>query len=248
MKIEGVQVSIKLGSLYKAGQVFVLEGDNEKNIRSSCFNALKKAKKAACKKAVFFVGDMAAFPAAACAKILAQEIYRHIKEDKPTIKKIEMVLDNKKNFKIFDKTITGYLTHLSEVLTKGPFVTVDTIIEVKGGIVLIKRSNPPFGWAIPGGFVDYNESLEEAAEREAFEETGLKVKNLRQMHTYSLPGRDPRFHTVTTVFVCQASGDPCAASDAAEAVIFNPDSWQKLHLAFDHRKVLSDYLKFKKNS
>ncbi|HQP91583.1 MAG TPA: NUDIX hydrolase [Candidatus Omnitrophota bacterium] len=140
----------------------------------------------------------------------------------------------------------GYLNHLLEVLIHGPLVTVDTIIKLKDGIVLIKRSNPPFGWALPGGFVDYGESLEEAALREAEEETGLKVKNLRQMHTYSKPGRDPRFQTVTTVFVAEAKGKPVAASDAASAGVFTPQTWKKLHLAFDHAKVLADYLKFKK--
>ncbi|MEK7850204.1 MAG: NUDIX domain-containing protein, partial [Candidatus Omnitrophota bacterium] len=85
-------------------------------------------------------------------------------------------------------------------------MTVDTIIEVEGGVVLIKRSNPPFGWAIPGGFLDYGESLEEAAAREAKEETGLVVTNLKQFHTYSDPVRDPRFHTISTVFICQAKG------------------------------------------
>lgn len=113
------------------------------------------------------------------------------------------------------------------------------------GIVLIKRSNPPFGWAIPGGFVDYGETLEQAAAREAKEETGLNVKNLKQLHTYSDPDRDPRFHTVTTVFVCQAKGSPKAASDAKAAGIFKPGEWKDLKLAFDHEKVLRDYLQQK---
>ncbi|HAJ56283.1 MAG TPA: NUDIX hydrolase [Candidatus Omnitrophica bacterium] len=148
-------------------------------------------------------------------------------------------------FDVFDRTIRGYLAHLLEVLTQGPYVTVDTIIEVDGGIVLIKRSNPPFGWALPGGFVDYGESLEEAAAREAFEETGLRVKDLRQMHTYSAPGRDPRFQTITTVFTCRAKGAPKAASDAQDAGIFTPATWRNVHIAFDHKKILADYQKSK---
>ncbi|OIO36164.1 MAG: hypothetical protein AUJ74_03435 [Candidatus Omnitrophica bacterium CG1_02_44_16] len=126
-------------------------------------------------------------------------------------------------------------------LCQGPFVTVDTIIEVEGGVVLIKRSNPPFGWAIPGGFLDYGESLEEAAAREAKEETGLVVTNLRQFHTYSNPERDPRFHTISTVFICQAKGKPEAASDAAVARIVGLGAWRDMEIAFDHKRVLEDY-------
>ncbi|MFH0876645.1 MAG: NUDIX hydrolase [Candidatus Omnitrophota bacterium] len=134
---------------------------------------------------------------------------------------------------------------MAHKICQGPFVTVDAIIETSGGVVLIKRSNPPFGWAIPGGFVDYGESLEKAVAREAKEETSLVVRNLKQMHTYSDPFRDPRFHTVTTVFVGQAKGRPRAASDAQDAKIFTPEEWCKLPLAFDHRRVLEDYLKRK---
>jgi ADP-ribose pyrophosphatase YjhB (NUDIX family) len=100
---------------------------------------------------------------------------------------------------------------------KTPRITVDIIIELDEGIVLIERKNPPHGWALPGGFVDYGESLEAAATREAKEETGLEVELLRQFHTYSDPGRDPRGHTVSTVFVARASGVPQAADDAQAA-------------------------------
>ena len=85
---------------------------------------------------------------------------------------------------------------------KNPIPTVDIIIEIESkGIVLIKRKNPPYGWAIPGGFVDYGESLEEAAMREAKEETNLDVKLARQFHTYSDPKRDPRHHSISTVYI-----------------------------------------------
>ena len=254
MKIKGVEIEIgnsgKPSSCADLGKAVSLRADiyaNEAKLRVACAAVLKRAKRDKKKNVVFFADSDAFvdFPPVACAKILAQEIYRHIKEDKPVLKKICVNLGGYPLSKVFKKTLTGYLDHLLNVLTQGPLVTVDTIIKVKGGIVLIKRSNPPFGWALPGGFVDYGESLEEAAYREAYEETGLKVKNLRQMHTYSKPGRDPRFQTITTVFVCQADGKPVAASDAAQADIFNSASWKSLHLAFDHAKVLSDYLKFK---
>ena len=87
---------------------------------------------------------------------------------------------------------------------KNPVPTVDIIIEVGAAIVLIKRKNPPYGWALPGGFVDYGESYETAAAREAEEETGLVVQNLQQFRTYSDPGRDPRQHTASTIFIARS--------------------------------------------
>jgi purine-nucleoside phosphorylase len=124
---------------------------------------------------------------------------------------------------------------------KNPVPTVDIIIELKDGkIVLIRRKNPPFGWALPGGFVDYGESLEEAAIREAEEETSLKVRLVRQLHTYSNPDRDPRRHTITTVFIAQAEESPQAADDAAETGVFDRNSLPH-PLAFDHGLILKDY-------
>jgi ADP-ribose pyrophosphatase YjhB (NUDIX family) len=123
---------------------------------------------------------------------------------------------------------------------RNPYLTVDVIIEVEGGIVLIKRKNPPPGWAIPGGFVDYGESLEEAAVREAKEETGLDIELIRQFHTYSDPKRDPRHHTVSTIFIARASGTPRAADDAKEVGIFTRDNLPE-DIAFDHRQILEDY-------
>lgn len=128
---------------------------------------------------------------------------------------------------------------------RNPFPTVDIIIETgkqKGGIVLIKRKNPPFGWALPGGFVDYGESLESAAKREAEEETSMKVELLYQLGAYSDPSRDPRHHTISVVFVGRATGMPKAADDAIDVGIFDrlslPDP-----LAFDHKEILRDYFK-----
>ncbi len=123
---------------------------------------------------------------------------------------------------------------------RNPFITVDIIIEINSGIILIKRKNPPHGWAIPGGFVDYGESLEDCARREAKEETGLDIRLSRQFHTYSDPGRDPRHHTVSTIFIAAATGLPKAGDDAEDAVIF---TWESLpeDIAFDHRMILEDY-------
>ncbi|MFZ3072218.1 MAG: NUDIX hydrolase [Thermodesulfobacteriota bacterium] len=129
---------------------------------------------------------------------------------------------------------------------KNPVPTVDIIIEIKDkGIVLIKRKNPPYGWALPGGFMDYGETFEEAAIREAKEETSLDVVLLCQMHAYSDPKRDPRKHTVTIVFVAKAIGAPVAGDDAKMAAIFTKDDLPS-PIVFDHGKIISDYFKWKK--
>jgi len=122
---------------------------------------------------------------------------------------------------------------------RNPVPTVDIIIEMEGGLVLIERRNPPPGWALPGGFVDYGESFEEAAVREAFEETGLQISLVRQFHTYSHPGRDPRHHTASTVFIARARGTPQAGDDAARVRIFARHELPEL--AFDHAEILADY-------
>ncbi len=123
---------------------------------------------------------------------------------------------------------------------KNPVPTVDIIIETPKGIVLVKRRNPPYGWALPGGFVDYGETLEEAAVREAKEETGLDVKLVRQFHAYSDPNRDPRQHTITVVFIAKAEGTPVAGDDAKEVGIFTKENLPE-PLAFDHGDILKDY-------
>lgn len=124
-----------------------------------------------------------------------------------------------------------------------PIPTVDIIIEIDSkGVVLIKRKNPPYGWAIPGGFVDYGESLEEAALREAKEETNLDVKLLRQFHTYSDPKRDQRHHSISTAYIAKGKGIPQAKDDAIEIGIFNESNLPS-QIAFDHRSILNDYFK-----
>jgi ADP-ribose pyrophosphatase YjhB (NUDIX family) len=123
---------------------------------------------------------------------------------------------------------------------RNPFPTVDIIIEMDEGIVLIKRKNPPFGWALPGGFVDYGESLEASAVREAKEETSLDVSLVSEFGAYSEPDRDPRMHTITVVFIAKAEGEPQAADDAAEIGIFYKDTLPE-KLAFDHGSILQDY-------
>lgn len=137
---------------------------------------------------------------------------------------------------------------------RNPVPTVDIIIEliddektnpessISGKrIVLIQRKNPPFGWALPGGFVDYGESLEDAAVREAKEETSLDVVLLRQFHSYSKPGRDPRQHTITTVYIASAKGKPVGKDDAIKAEIYSLNNLPA-EMAFDHAQIIEDYL------
>jgi ADP-ribose pyrophosphatase YjhB (NUDIX family) len=123
---------------------------------------------------------------------------------------------------------------------RNPVPTVDIIIRYGNGIILIKRRNPPEGWAFPGGFVDYGETLEDAAIREAREETGLSVRLIRQFHTYSDPRRDPRQHTISTVFIAEASGRAEAGDDAGELGVFDAGNLPE-SMAFDHKQILNDY-------
>lgn len=127
-----------------------------------------------------------------------------------------------------------------------PRPVVDILIEMGDGIILIRRKNPPYGWAIPGGFVDYGETVEEAAVREAKEETGLDISELRQFHVYSDPARDARVHTISTVFTARGHGRPVASDDAVEIGVFTRDHLPQ-DLAFDHPAILRDYFSKRKD-
>lgn len=132
-----------------------------------------------------------------------------------------------------------------------PFFAVDGIVELYDeydeaiGIVLIERKNPPHGWALPGGFVDIGETVESALRREMKEEITLDVRIDRLLGIYSDPERDARFHTVSAVFVCRATGIPIAADDAKKVHVVSADAAGSLTLAFDHHRILNDYLEGK---
>ncbi len=227
---------------------------DEVKIRNSCRNSLRVSASLGIKSIAFpALGcGTGGFPLLASAKIMAQEVWRYLREEASGLKEITFCLYDQEAYNIFDQGVIKYLEHIVDKLQSGPFSTVDAIIEIpaspaggEGGIVLIQRSNPPFGWAFPGGFVDYGESLEDAVVREAKEETGLDLTQVKQFHTYSEPQRDPRFHTIGTVFIAQAKGSPKAGDDAAGLKIVKLSAIKGLELAFDHKKILEDYIKFK---
>lgn len=129
-----------------------------------------------------------------------------------------------------------------------PFPVVDMVIQYFDGkkfqgIVLVERKNIPLGWAIPGGFVEYGESCEQAAVREAKEETGLNIELIKQLGTYSNPKRDSRIHSISTVFLCKASGEIKQGSDAKKAKVFSIKEIEKINLCFDHNKIMKDAVK-----
>lgn len=124
---------------------------------------------------------------------------------------------------------------------RNPVPTVDVIIEVGRGIILIQRKNEPKGWALPGGFVDYGERLEDAAIRESLEETSLKISNLRLLGCYSDPSRDKRLHTISTVFAAEGEGTPREGDDAEGIAVF-PFEEIPTQLCFDHADIIRDYL------
>ena len=181
----------------------------------------------------------------AASKIMAQEVFRYIWQIKePTLEKIVFVLNSDEAFGVFQKNVISYLEYISKKISAGPFLTVDGIIEYRQGIVMIERSNPPSGWALPGGFVDYGESVEEAVAREVKEETSLDFVNFKQFKVYSQGDRDPRFHTASVVFIGEGKGSLKADSDAKGAGVFKLDSLPE-KIAFDHREVIREYIKFR---
>lgn len=127
---------------------------------------------------------------------------------------------------------------------RNPVPTVDAIIEIGDGIVLIERGGEPLGWALPGGFVEEGEWLADACVREAKEETLLDVTLVELFHVYSDPARDRRLHTVSTVFIARATGVPVGSDDAKNAAIFRLDALPG-PLAFDHALIIADYAQYR---
>jgi 8-oxo-dGTP diphosphatase len=130
---------------------------------------------------------------------------------------------------------------------RNPTPTVDILIELDGRpgeLVFVERRNEPKGLALPGGFVDEGEWIADAAVREAREETGLDVSLEELFHVYSNPARDPREHTVSTVFIASAAGTPVGGDDAASCIIAKPDAILG-SLVFDHATIVADYVAYR---
>lgn len=252
MKIKNTEIEViradiagsKAGHIVKDITIGTDLKANEGKIRDYCRTALRAAAQAK-KISIAFpaLGCKAGgFPYLASAKIMAQEVYRYLRENETTLRQISFCLSDKESFDYFNKGVLSYLEYITTKLGQGPFAVVDAIIEIGAKIVLIKRSNPPFGWALPGGFVDYGESLEKAVVREAKEETGLDIEEIKQFHTYSDPGRDPRFHTINTVFTAKAKGEPKAGDDAAEVKLVELAEIENIGLTLDHKQIIRDFI------
>ncbi len=221
----------------------VEQGKTAENIlRKACANALQLAKTSKTSSIGFLPLSEGSndLPLQGMARIMIQEVIRFSREPSD-LKKIIFCCPDKKIYQRFRKTIIGYVRHFHDDLGWGPYITVDIIIEVGGGIILIERSNPPYGWALPGGFLDYGETLEAAAAREAKEETAMDLVGLRQFHAYSDPKRDARFHSVSIVFAAQGKGSPQAGDDAKGLKVVKYADLDKMDLAFDHKKIIKDY-------
>lgn len=248
MKLNNIEILVIQGDITASSCRAVVNDDiikaNSETIRKAAQSALLAAQKKNISSIAFCAlgCGVGGFSYELSAKIMAQEVFRYAREVKaPSLKKIVFVLFEKDAFAVFQKNVIDYLEHINKKISQGPFVTVDGIIEYEKGIVLIERSNPPLGWALPGGFVDYGESVEEAVIREVKEETGLDFIDSKQFKVCSDPGRDPRFHTVSIVFSGQGKGKLLAASDAKSAEVFSYGGLPE-KIAFDHRKVIDEYI------
>lgn len=127
-------------------------------------------------------------------------------------------------------------------MNHGPELAVDCVILLEGKVLAIHRRNPPLGWALPGGFVEYGETVEQAVRREMKEETGLELEDLRQFRVYSDPKRDPRGHVVSVVFTARGLGKPEAGDDADRYRLIDLDNIPESELVFDHAKILRDFV------
>jgi len=222
---------------------------DEAILRLVCANALKSADELNVSSlALPALGcEIGAFDVVGAAKIISQEMIKYCRRTASGIREIVFCLPESFLYRSFEQTISGYVSHIQDRLGEGPYATVDIIIEFGKGVVLVERSNPPYGWALPGGFVDYGESLETAARREAKEETNLDLKGLAQFHSYSRPDRDPRFHTISTVFTAQGKGKLRSGDDAKNVKLVPHAELRHIEYAFDHKEIIGEYLNKKEN-
>lgn len=245
MKIREVEINVILESNQKDNQATVLE--LPRDITEETFRAsVKKMLVDIFLNEKVEIKTDIEYQASPASKIFTQEIFKYLKENDDYALRYLTVVVNEEDFKIYKKNIESYLSYMLYKGLLGPYVTVDGIVEYQDGIVLIERSNPPLGYALPGGFVDYGESVETAVVREIKEETNLELFDFELLKVSSEPDRDPRFHTVSIVYFGKGKGELCAGDDAAQAHVFSLDKLPE-KMAFDHRELIEEYIKRKKN-
>lgn len=234
----------KIAKIGKPQLAKIKNNPDELAVRKAFRDVFSSARKAKQKRLVFSpLGIDEGFPTMGVAKIVSQEILRSCRAFPGAIKDMVLVIEDGATRKLFEKQVYGYLRHVQEDLGCGPYCTVDMIIDYKGGLVVIERTNPPYGFALPGGFVDNGETLEHAAAREAKEETNLELTGLKQFHTYSDPRRDPRFQTISTAFTAKGKGVLRSGDDAKGAQVIPMDKILDYKFAFDHKEIIRDYLR-----
>lgn len=216
------------------------ENDIEKEIRTATRDCLLQGMKLFCNSVAFPILGYKTqkITAEGAFQIMMEEIISIV--DRKVNLKYIMVVVPKKFFKRCEKITTGMLESLTKKIFRNPYPAADIIIKKERGIVLVYRKNFPTGWAIPGGFINYGESAENAAIREAKEETGLEIKNLKLFGVFSKPGRDTRFHTISIVFTANGKGEINAGDDARIAKIFYKEHLPE-NIAFDHREILMQF-------
>lgn len=244
MKIRDVEISVVLKEKQEEHDVAVLE--LPRDITEDTFRAAVKSMLVDIflNERVQIITEID-YDASPASKIFTQEIFKYLKENDDYALRYLTVVVSEESFKIYKKNIEGYLSYMLYKGLLGPYVTVDGIVEYQDGLVLIERSNPPLGYALPGGFVDYGESVETAVVREIKEETNLDFYDFELLKVSSEPNRDPRFHTVSIVYYGKGKGELCAGDDAAQAHVFRLDALPE-KMAFDHKDLINEYLKLKR--
>lgn len=220
-------------------------GITEVVIRKAARNVLLKAKeKNVSSLAIPALGcGLGGFSFEVSSKIMAQEIFKFVHFDTPgSVEKITFALFSDEAVEAFESNVKNYIEYIYQKIQKGPFITVDGIIPMGDGIILIERSNPPSGWALPGGFVDWGETVEEAVKREVKEETNIDTGKLEFFGVYSSADRDPRFHTVSCVYIIEPKNkDFKASSDAKNIALYSKEQLKSIKIAFDHREIIEKF-------
>ena len=248
MVIRGVEIRVIVGdisSVPAGSRVDRVAEETVECVRKTAWDALARAETEGCSSIAFGALGVGGLSLAHASKVLAQEIFRYVKDvpfgKEPALRSVIVAVADESARKVYAKNIEGYIAYMSHKGLLGPYLTVDGIVAYDGGIVLIERTNPPLGWALPGGFVDYGETVETAVVREIKEETNLEFTDVELLCVSSDPKRDARFHTVSVVYYGKGSGELRAGDDACGAKVFPLDALPE-GIAFDHRELIRRYI------